>query len=114
MVCRRGSGGEEVQPRGPKGPETERSGANVCTRSREKIWMQQTMAERVQIMAAQMVSPQTLKSKFLRAPRASSQVELRAIFSSCPDSGQGLRRRTEGQHTQTFPSKLHSWKSRAS
>ena len=36
----------------------------VCTRSREKIWMQQTMAERVQITAAQTVSPQTLKSKF--------------------------------------------------
>lgn len=108
--------------------------------------MQQTIAETVQIIAAQMVSPQTLKSRFwgremrrgirrglspihygpvstpgrearvrtrrmfvgykltLRAPRASSQVELGATFSSCPDSGQGRRRGTEGQHTQTFPS----------
>lgn len=40
----------------------------------------------------------------LRAPRASSQVELGATFSSCPDSGQGRRRGTVGQHTQTFPS----------
>lgn len=40
----------------------------------------------------------------LRAPRASSQVELGATFSSCPDSGQGRRRGPEGQHTQTFPS----------
>ena len=122
--------------------------------------MQQTIAERVQIMAAHTVSPQTLKSKFwgrqererdvrgawggvnptysgpvrtpgggrrvrtrkmageegmaeggkggcmltLRAPRASSQVELGATFSSCPDSGQGRSRGTGGQHTQTFPS----------
>lgn len=110
--------------------------------------MQQTIAERVQIMVAQMVSPQTLKSRFwekrekegcmrgmgkshiswacddprrggmegrkewwaggcmltLRAPRASSQVELGATLSSCPDSGQGRRRGPEGQHTQTFPS----------
>lgn len=36
----------------------------VCTRSREKIWMQQMMAERVQMMAAQTVSPQTLKRRF--------------------------------------------------
>lgn len=40
----------------------------------------------------------------LRAPRASSQVELGATFSSCPDSGQGRSRGMEGQHTQTFPS----------
>lgn len=40
----------------------------------------------------------------LRAPRASSQVELRATFSSWPHSGQGLCRGTGGQHTQTFPS----------
>lgn len=40
----------------------------------------------------------------LRAPRASSQVELRATFSSCPHSGQGLCRGIGGQHTQTFPS----------
>lgn len=116
----------------------------ICTRSREKIWTQQTRAERVQIIAAQMVRPQTLKSKFwrrkdngreeyrawegsaphigalgnpqrggrdggmrvftLRAPRASSQVELRATFSSWPHCGQGLCRGTGGQHTQTFPS----------
>lgn len=76
--------------------------------------MQQTIAERVQIIAAQMVSPQTLKSRFLRAPRASSQVELGVIFSSCPDSGQGRSRGTEGQHTQTFPSMEQSRKSRAS
>lgn len=40
----------------------------------------------------------------LRAPRASSQVELRATFSSWPHSGQGLCRGIGGQHTQTFPS----------
>lgn len=40
----------------------------------------------------------------LRAPRASSQVELRATFSSWPHSGQGLCSGVEGQHTQTFPS----------
>lgn len=38
----------------------------ICTKSREKIWTQQTIAERVQIIAAQMVSPQTLKSRFWR------------------------------------------------
>lgn len=40
----------------------------------------------------------------LRAPRASSQVAFGATFSSCPESGQGRRRGTGGQHTQTFPS----------
>lgn len=40
----------------------------------------------------------------LRAPRASSQVELGATLSSCPDSGQGRRRGMGGQHTQTLPS----------
>ena len=105
MVCRRGAGGEDVHARGPRGPETDRSGAScICTRSREKIWTQQTIAERVQIIAAQMVRPQTLKSRFLRAPLASSQVELRATFSSWPHSGQGLCRGIGGQHTQTFPS----------
>lgn len=40
----------------------------------------------------------------LRAPRASSQVELKATFSSWPHSGQGLCKGIGGQHTQTFPS----------
>lgn len=40
----------------------------------------------------------------LRAPLASSQVELRATFSSWPHSGQGLCRGLGGQHMQTFPS----------
>lgn len=40
----------------------------------------------------------------LRAPLASSQVELRATFSSWPHSGQGLRSGIGGQHMQTFPS----------
>lgn len=40
----------------------------------------------------------------MRAPLASSQVELRATFSSWPHSGQGLCRGIGGQHTQTFPS----------
>lgn len=40
----------------------------------------------------------------LRAPLASSQVELRATLSSWPHSGQGLCRGTGGQHMQTFPS----------
>lgn len=54
-------------------------------------------------MAAQMVSPQTLKSRFLRAPRASSQVELKATFSSWPHSGQGLCKGIGGAAYADFP-----------
>lgn len=58
----------------------------ICTRSREKIWTQQTRAERVQIIAAQMVRPQTLKSKFWRRKDNGCE-EYRAWEGSAPHTG---------------------------
>lgn len=63
--------------------------------------MQQTIAERVQIMAAQTVSPQTLKSKFWgRQEREGCERSLgwskSHILGACEDS----RRRQKGENQE--------------